>query len=174
MKKKGNSYIKLDDKGLKKDLAEGDATVSLATRKKIQTQLLTELFTAYFRILKQQKNAKILPVVLRGLSKFATLIDIELVLDLLDCLKATISPDSEEPLTLDSTLYCILTSFQTLQSHGGTLNMDLKEVSATEQQRRLGEHVIKFRGVAVLIIYVLLLFRVLVLQLPVRLAVSLL
>ena len=136
VKKKGNSYIKLDDPSLKKDLAEGEATVSLATRKKIQTQALTLVFSSYFRILKQQRNAKVLPIVLRGLSKFATLIDIELVLDLLDCLKATINPENQDEeanggvLTLDSTLYCILTSFQTLQSHGQALNLDLKEVSA--------------------------------------------
>ena len=124
---KKKKHIVVDEKELGRDLAESEAVVSLATRKKIQTQLLTELFTAYFRILKQQKNSRLLPTVLKGLSKFATLIDIEIVLDLLDCLKATISVENEEPLSLESALYCILTSFSTLHSHGQALAMDLKE-----------------------------------------------
>jgi len=126
-KKKKKGGVSVDDKALAKDLGESDATVSLAIRKRIQTQLLTELFTCYFRILKQQRTARILPLVLKGLSKFATLIDIDLVLDLLDCLKATIKPDADEPLNLESSLYCILTAFNTLRAHGQAVSMDLKE-----------------------------------------------
>jgi len=133
VKKKGNSYVKLDDKALSRDLAEGEAVVSVATRKKIQSALLAEVMTAYFRILKQQRNSRLLPLVLKGLSKFAPLIDVDMVLDLLDCLKATIAssadPDAteEEKLPLESTLYVILTSFQTLASHGHALSLDLKD-----------------------------------------------
>jgi nucleolar complex protein 3 len=134
VKKKGNSYVSLEDKNLDKDLAEGEATVSVATRKKIQTALLTEVMTAYFRILKQQSNSRLLPLVLKGLAKYAPLIDVDMVLDLLDCLKLTIASsadpsdaDEENQLPLESTLYVILTSFQTLASHGHALALDLKD-----------------------------------------------
>jgi len=49
---------KLDAKKLEKDLAEADAEVSIMHRKKVQTALLSAVFTIYFRYLKQAPSLK--------------------------------------------------------------------------------------------------------------------
>ncbi len=57
-------------KELDRDLKEAEAEVSVEHRKRTQTALLTEVFTTYFRILKQTQQSKLLPVVLKGLAKY--------------------------------------------------------------------------------------------------------
>ena len=63
---------------LKRDLEASEAKVSAQHRQRVQTALLTEVFTVYFRVMKQAVHSPALPAVLRGLAKFASLINIEL------------------------------------------------------------------------------------------------
>jgi nucleolar complex protein 3 len=135
---------------LAKDLAESEARVSIVQRKKVQTAMLTEVMTTYFRILKKQTLSTLLPVVLEGLSKFAMLVNVDLVLDLLQCLKKLLDPDARHDggddddsdddvdagtqngtLSLESMLHCLLTVFTTLKTRAeGVITIDVKEFYA--------------------------------------------
>merc|ERR1712166_1309244 len=64
-------------KGLKNDLKEADAELSVETRKKVQTAMITEVFTTYFRVLKSKQASSSLPVILKGLARFCHLINLE-------------------------------------------------------------------------------------------------
>jgi nucleolar complex protein 3 len=69
----------------------------------------------------------VLPTVLKGLAKFSHLINADLVLDLLECLKLLIHPSAIPQLSVESALHCITTAFATLRTHVNTLTIDLKE-----------------------------------------------
>ena len=115
------------EKELDKDMKEAEAEVSVGHRKRVQTALLTEVFTTYFRVLKQTRQSPLLPAVLKGLAKFAQLINLELVLDLLECLKRLIAEDADPQLPLESACHCLITAFSTLKAHGGAITIDVKE-----------------------------------------------
>lgn len=115
------------------ELKESEATVDKAILARSQAQTLEIVILAYFRILKSCANSSarkstrddILCAALEGLAKFAHLINLETVLDLLAVLKDLLR--EVDTLPLDASLNCILTAFQTLQGPGKELKIDLKE-----------------------------------------------
>ena len=144
VKRKYETAVVIDERELQHDIAEGNATVDIKQKQKYQISILSELMTIYFRVLKnQQQHHKLLPPVLKGLSRYAYLINIDLVLDLLECLKDIIQQATDQYSTGDNThisttttalhtldtqsiLYCINTAFSVLQGHTGlVLTIDL-------------------------------------------------
>jgi nucleolar complex protein 3 len=81
-------------------------------------------------LMKQQHHEQhhiqlLLPVTLQGLAKFAHLINIDTVVDLLAILKDLLT--HVDKLPLDAAFHCILTAFQTLSGPGKELQIDPKE-----------------------------------------------
>lgn len=123
-RKKLNQLSKKAKRELDRHLNEG-GQADAKHRKRTQTAMLTEVFVAYFRVIKHTTSSVCLPVVLKGLSQFAGLINVELVLDLLQNLQRLTQPGSG--LGLESALHCISTAFSVLHTHGGVVDMDLKD-----------------------------------------------
>lgn len=112
------------------ELKESQATVDKILLARCQSDTLQAVILTYFRILKsedlQVKHVRVLlPVALEGLAKFAHLINIDTVMDLLDVLKALLK--QVDALPLDAALNCVLTAFQTLQGPGKEMKIDQKE-----------------------------------------------
>lgn len=105
-------------------LKEAEAVVDKSERQKTQADILHELVLVYFRILKQATYSTALPAVLEGLSKYAFLINLDIMIDLLKVLKAVLK---EDILPLPSALQAVLTGLRTLQGPGQELMVDEKE-----------------------------------------------
>ena len=110
------------------ELKEGKATVDKIVLARCQSDTLQTVTLTYFRVLKSENPAHVealLPPALEGLAKFAHLINIDTVMDLLGVLKELLR--KVETLALGAALNCILTAFQTLQGPGKEMKIDPKE-----------------------------------------------
>jgi nucleolar complex protein 3 len=124
------SKKKMDDKATVSDIDAGlkaaDAE-SLKERSRFAKGTLKQVVLIFFRILRSHKHSELLPPVLLGLSKFAHLLDVEIVSNLLTCLKALIrsrmqraegsqldtnTKSNEEDLSAEVVLRCVLTSIR--------------------------------------------------------------
>ncbi|RLN97993.1 hypothetical protein BBJ28_00023314 [Nothophytophthora sp. Chile5] len=112
--------------GIAAGLKEAEAVVDRSEREKTQADILHELVLIYFRILKQATYSQALPAVLEGLAKFAFLINLDIMIDLLKVLKVVLR--EEDVLPLPTALLAVLTGLRTLQGPGGQeLMVDEKE-----------------------------------------------
>jgi nucleolar complex protein 3 len=112
------------------EMREGSTSVDKILLARSQSDTLQVVTLTYFRILKSEDLttdhiAELLPPALKGLAKFAHLINMDTVMDLLAVLKALLRRVDDLPL--DAALNCILTAFQTLQGPGRELQIDQKE-----------------------------------------------
>ncbi|CAB9522512.1 Nucleolar complex protein 3 homolog [Seminavis robusta] len=117
-----------DLKAIDKELQEGDATVDKVLLARCQSDTLEAVTVSYFRILKSDNlnsMKELLPACLEGLAKFAHLINIDTVMDLLEVLKQLLK--DIDALPLDAALNCVLTAFQTLSGPGKEMKIDQKE-----------------------------------------------
>ncbi|KAH9105025.1 hypothetical protein AeMF1_019025 [Aphanomyces euteiches] len=105
-------------------LKEAEAVVDKSERDKTQADILHELVLIYFRILKNSTYSPAMPAVLEGLTKFAYLINLEIMIDLMKVLKALLT---EDILPLAAALQAILTGIKTLQGPGQELKVDEKD-----------------------------------------------
>ena len=113
---------------IESELKEGSASVDKIVLARAQSETLQAVVLTYFRILKSDDahtKKDLLPAALEGLAKFAHLINIDTVIDLLECLKQLLIGVDELPL--EAALNCILTAFQTLQGPGKEMQIDVKE-----------------------------------------------
>jgi len=115
---------------IESELKESSGVVDKILLARSQSDTLQSVTVIYFQILKSEelsadKIAALLPVALEGLAKFAHLINMDTVLDLLEVLKTMLKRVEELPL--DATLNCVLTAFKTLQGPGRELKIDQKE-----------------------------------------------
>lgn len=112
-------------------LKEAEAVVDRAERDKTQSDILHELVLIYFRVLKSPSagSSPALPAVLEGLGKFAFLINLDILIDLLKVLKAMLKANTDtNSLPLAAALQAVLTGVRTLQSPAGQeLLVDEKE-----------------------------------------------
>lgn len=121
-------------KEIDKELQEGDATVDKIMLARCQSDTLQTVTVTYFRILKSDNlnsashMQEVLPACLEGLAKFAHLVNIDTVMDLLDVLKGLLK--DIDALPLDAALNCVLTAFQTLSGPGKAMKIDLKEYTS--------------------------------------------
>lgn len=114
--------------GIEEELKEGSGTVDKIVLARCQSETLQSVILTYFRILKSTDASirkSLLPCALEGLAKFAHLINIDTVVDLLDVLKKLLADVDELPL--EASLNCVLTAFQTLQGPGKEMQIDVKE-----------------------------------------------
>ncbi|GAM19948.1 hypothetical protein SAMD00019534_031230 [Acytostelium subglobosum LB1] len=112
------------DKKLEKEMFEADAEYTVKEQKYLQTEILKSIFITYFRIIKQAPHSPALASVLEGLAKFAHLISVDFLGDLLAALAGLIGRDN---ITLGNALNATITAFKTVKQHGHTLNVDLKD-----------------------------------------------
>jgi hypothetical protein len=147
--KKGRSDDPYDENDVLAGLKEADAE-ALEERKANSTATLKTLIALYFRVLRAPSAAHLLPPVLKGLAKFAHLIDVSVVTDLLASLKALLvasagiestladlpATDDEgnapphKPrvkLSTESALNCALTALEIMAGPGELLNADETE-----------------------------------------------
>jgi nucleolar complex protein 3 len=115
---------------IEKEIQEGSSAVDKIVLARCQSETLQVVTLTYFRILKSEDLstdhiAELLPPALEGLAKFAHLINIDTVTDVLAVLKTLLKRVDDLPL--DASLNCILTAFQTLQGPGRELKIDQKE-----------------------------------------------
>lgn len=109
---------------IEEDLKEGEARVDKMVLARAQADTLQAVTLTYFRILKSDNVPdEILPTALEGLAKFAHLINIDTVMDVLAVLRELLKRD----LQMDAALNCILTAFATLHGPGKELKIDQKE-----------------------------------------------
>ena len=98
----GGGGVALDAAALRRDLAEGEAQVDARQRLRFERAALTAVFDSLFSLLKRGEEdageagsghcERLLPLVLQGLEKFASLVNVELLTELLQRLQAVISP----------------------------------------------------------------------------------
>ncbi|RQM28890.1 hypothetical protein B5M09_003944 [Aphanomyces astaci] len=113
-----------DGDGIATGLKEAEAVVDKSERDKTQGDILHELVLIYFRVLKNSTYSPAMPAVLEGLTKFAYLINLEIMIDLMKVLKALLK---EDILPLAAALQAILTGIKTLQGPGQELKVDEKD-----------------------------------------------
>mmetsp|Transcript_20677 Transcript_20677/g.30446 ORF Transcript_20677/g.30446 Transcript_20677/m.30446 type:complete len:548 (+) Transcript_20677:28-1671(+) len=123
------------------EMKEGESNVDKIALARAQSDTLHSVTLTYFRVLKSEADAKggrasinpttdtavdLLSPALEGLAKFAHLINIDTVVDLLAVLR-TLLKERSDTLPIDAALNCILTAFQTLQGPGREMQIDQKE-----------------------------------------------
>ncbi|KAG6332574.1 hypothetical protein ID866_6516 [Astraeus odoratus] len=144
LSKKARKDLK-ERKEIEKEVREAEAEVDKEDRAKTHTETLKLLFVLYFRILKNPRPTPLLPAALRGISKFAHLVNVDFFKDLMQVLRNLITRDySDEDEHEDDTdtldprssdyvtdiqhrLLCIVTAFELLSGQGEALNIDLSD-----------------------------------------------
>uniref|UniRef100_T1IQI0 NOC3-like protein n=1 Tax=Strigamia maritima TaxID=126957 RepID=T1IQI0_STRMM len=120
MSKKERKRSKQMDQ-LEKELRETKAEESKEIKSKFQTEVLSQVFLIYFKILKRDTKSQVLASVLEGLAKFAHLINVEFFDDLISILHKLIESGN---LTYRENLHCVQTVFTILSGQGSALNVD--------------------------------------------------
>lgn len=125
-KKRNKKMLKLDNQ-----LLETEAQESYKKRLDFNTEILSQLFFIYFRLLKlvcekgvneeHRESTQCLSPVLEGLSKFCHLINVDFYDDLVALLYKLLTSDE---LTNAQTLCCLHTVFTILSDDGYALNID--------------------------------------------------
>lgn len=140
LSKKAQKVLK-ERKEIEREMRDAEAEVDKEERANTHTETLKLLFVLYFRILKHPRPTSLLPAALRGISKFAHLINIDFFKDLMQVLKDLILRDApeedpsadSESFRVDATtdiqhrLLCIVTAFELLSGQGEALNIDLTD-----------------------------------------------
>lgn len=119
--------------GIQKEFREAEAKVDKEERTKMQTETLKLVFVLYFSILKDPHSTPLLVEALRGISKFAHLVNVDFFKDLMKVLKDIMAwssanvfiCDNELSKNLRRILQCIVTAFELLTGQGEALNLDL-------------------------------------------------
>ncbi|GAB6023340.1 Nucleolar complex protein 3 [Chamberlinius hualienensis] len=106
---------------LENELQETQAEESKLKKMTFQTEIIKQVFLTYFRVLKKVPNCKLLGAVLEGLSKFAHLINIDFLDDLISVLHDILDRGI---LNVRQCLHCVLTVFTILSGQGTALNID--------------------------------------------------
>ncbi|KDQ60856.1 hypothetical protein JAAARDRAFT_564699 [Jaapia argillacea MUCL 33604] len=126
---------------IQREMREAEAEVDKDERASTHTETLKLLFVLYFRIIKNPRPTALLPAALKGISKYAHLVNIDFFKDLLQVLKrltygAGGSGGTEEDPTvslvahdfdISHRLLCIVTAFELLSGQGEALNIDLSD-----------------------------------------------
>ncbi|KIY50892.1 nucleolar complex-associated protein 3 [Fistulina hepatica ATCC 64428] len=137
LSKKARKELK-EKEEIQKEYREAEADVDKEERASRQTETLKLLFVIYFRILKNPEPTPLLPAALRGVAKFAHMVNIDFFRDLMQVLKDLMAreDDDEDNPVLDGSreraisavhlrLLCVVTAFELLSGQGEALNIDL-------------------------------------------------
>jgi nucleolar complex protein 3 len=144
-KKKDKKKELTEDQKLDKELKEAEGVQSHSQTKMIQTDLLRNVIVCYVRLLKTDPGSPLLFCSLAGLAKFAHLMNVDLLYDLLDYIKSILVGDEEEELQKDQTidadeiggkscklpvatiLQSLITTARLMSGLGAAIDIDLKE-----------------------------------------------
>ena len=105
-------------------LAKESAEVSKYERQLLQTDILSRIMLAYFRVLKKAPHSRLLPAVLAGLEKHAHLVNVEFTGDLFAALAAIVADPS---IRLVARCYAIHTALGLVDGLGSAFQVDLKD-----------------------------------------------
>ncbi|KAL1744529.1 nucleolar complex-associated protein-domain-containing protein [Schizophyllum fasciatum] len=124
-------------KEIEKEMREAEEVVDREERQATHTETLKLIFVLYFRILKQPTYTPLLPAALRGVARFAHLVNIDFFRDLMAVLREIVDgrgapnvgdeADHENGADLYVRLLCINTAFELLSGQGEALNIDLSD-----------------------------------------------
>ncbi|KAL1713162.1 nucleolar complex-associated protein-domain-containing protein [Schizophyllum commune] len=125
-------------KEIEKEMKEAEEVVDREERQATHTETLKLIFVLYFRILKQPTYTPLLPAALRGIARFAHLVNIDFFRDLMAVLREIVDgrgapaageqdADPENGADLYVRLLCINTAFELLSGQGEALNIDLSD-----------------------------------------------
>jgi len=114
------------DKQNEKDQKDMDAGLNKKKLYMRQKMIIEAIFGVYFYILKLEVSDKLLEPALRGMSKFAHLINIELILDLIQVISEKLQT-ADKKLSLPCKLHCISTTFKCLSGRGTSIEMDVRQ-----------------------------------------------
>ncbi|KAH9854145.1 nucleolar complex-associated protein 3 [Lenzites betulinus] len=144
LSKKAQKVMK-ERKEIEKEMHEAAAEVDKDERATRHTEALKLLFVLYFSILKNPRPTPLLPAALRGIAKFAHLVNIDFFKDLLQVLKTLMMRGAEEHVdgdadtpvsgphdasniaTVQHQLLCVVTAFELLSGQGEALDIDLSD-----------------------------------------------
>ncbi|EKM55388.1 uncharacterized protein PHACADRAFT_161374 [Phanerochaete carnosa HHB-10118-sp] len=129
---------KKEKKEIEKEMNEAAAEVDKEERAAHQTETLKLLFVLYFRILKNPHPTPLLPAALRGIAKFAHLVNIDFFKDLMQVLKDLMARETRSSEDVGAEilphvrlvqhqLLCIVTAFELLSGQGEALEIDLSD-----------------------------------------------
>ena len=111
----------------KQELNKVLETKTLANRQdqrmKINRQIIELIFLNYFRLLKRRLNLRLMPSVCEGLAKFANLINIEYMDDLIGCFYEELSSD-QTGLNSRAKFHCLITVFSILNRQQVLIHID--------------------------------------------------
>ncbi|TBU65922.1 nucleolar complex-associated protein 3 [Dichomitus squalens] len=156
LSKKAKKVLK-ERKEIEKEMHEAAAEVDKDERATRHTETLKLLFVLYFSILKSPKPTPLLPAALRGIARFAHLVNIDFFKDLLQVLKTLMTRDQDlivdtnteisglpassslaassgpglqgvsNIATVQHQLLCVVTAFELLSGQGEALDIDLSD-----------------------------------------------
>ncbi|KAH0550275.1 nucleolar complex protein 3 homolog [Cotesia glomerata] len=106
---------------VEKELLETKAEENKAQAEKVLTEIISIVFTIYFKVIKTFPNSKILSSCLEGLAKFAHCINLDFYQDLVNAINKLLANGN---LGLRERLHCIQTVFTILSGHGSALTID--------------------------------------------------
>ncbi|UJR16051.1 hypothetical protein I4U23_002964 [Adineta vaga] len=92
-------------------------------RLKINRQIIELIFLNYFRLLKRRLNLRLMPSVCEGLARFANLINIEYMDDLIACFYDELSSE-QTGLTTRAKFHCLITVFSILNRQQVLIHID--------------------------------------------------
>lgn len=92
-------------------------------RLKINRQIIELIFLSYFRLLKRRLNLRLMPSVCEGLAKFANLINIEYMDDLITCFYEELSSE-QTGLHTRAKFHCLITVFSILNRQQVLIHID--------------------------------------------------
>jgi nucleolar complex protein 3 len=115
----------LDALKLKQDLAEAESALDPKEEERINTEIVDCVFQCFFRLLKANPpNLHVLPVVLRGISKYAHLISIDFVSDIVAVVRKLATASSTPPQLQIACVSCVTS---VLRNQGSAWSVDLKD-----------------------------------------------
>ena len=92
-------------------------------RLKLNRQIIELIFLNYFRLLKRRLNLRLMPSVCEGLAKYANLINIEYMDDLITCFYDELSSD-QTGLNQRAKFHCLITVFSILNRQQVLVHID--------------------------------------------------
>ena len=92
----------------------------------MQGQVLEHVFVSYARLIKKAPQSPLMPLVLKGIAKFAHQVNVSLLLDLVANLRLMLRQDSA--MSTEVALHCVHATMRVLSGHGQALSVDQKDL----------------------------------------------
>ncbi|KAL0486354.1 nucleolar complex protein 3 [Acrasis kona] len=116
------------DDDVTKSLKEAEATISQAHQKKVQTNILRNVIVCYVRLLKMDHKSPLLFCAMAGLAKFAHLMNVDLLYDLLDYMRDVLKEQAQDQeLPTVTILQSLVTTARLMGGIGAAIDIDMAE-----------------------------------------------